>query len=441
MPVDNQFPDPTPAQYREKIGHFTHERKECVTKAQRILARATVENRELTQDEANEAEALTNSAEMLTKKIDRFRDHLSGDTPPVENRTNHQPGDHPGNRSERGYQPGEYRSLGKGESLREHLVGTGEIVVERRSRPLSLGKTIRGIVSGDWTNATEEKRALGNSSDIQGGYLIGGELSAEWIDRARSRSVMMAAGARVVPMRTASMAMARITSDPVPGWRSDGALIASSDPLFGSVNFSAKSLAVSVPVARELLADAQNAAEVIESVLESALALELDRAILDGDGVQKPQGIRQAVNVGGLAVGGAANTLHFAQAVGAVLQENETPTGIVCHPRTFSAAVDRAVDSTGQPLRLPPSLERLPWFQTTSVPANIGGSNTVGYVGDFSKVILGLRSNIEIRVATEARDASGRGFERNEVIVVGILRADSMLIREKAFCVLTGITN
>lgn len=272
--------------------------------------------------------------------------------------------------------------------------------------------------------------------------MLNDELSAVWIDKARAASVMIAAGVKVVPMKTASLSMIRVTGDPTPAWRIEGDPVASSDPVFGGVQFNARSLAVSIPISKELLADAANAADIVESVLVSAMALELDRAVLDGDGVRKPKGIRTTPNVGTLAVSGAATTLKFAEAVGAVLQQNESPTGIVLHPRTFSAAVDRAVDSTNQPLRLPPSLERIPWFQTTSVPITLGGgTETAPVVGDFSKVILGLRQGIEIQIASQARDANGRGFERNEAIILATLRADSMLVREKAFCVMTGVTN
>lgn len=272
--------------------------------------------------------------------------------------------------------------------------------------------------------------------------MLNPELSASWIDRARAASVMVKAGVRVVPMKTASMSMVRVTGDPTPGWRIEGDVVASSEPVFGKANFYAKSLAVMVPVSKELLADALNAADIVESVLVAAMALEFDRAVLDGDGVRKPEGIRNAPNVGTLAVSGAATTLKFAEAVGLVRQQNEEPNGIVLHPRTFSAAIDRAVDTTNQPLRLPPSLERMPFVTTVSVPATLGGgSDTVAYVGDFSQVIVGLRQNIEIAVSTQGSDSTGRGFPRNEALIVAILRADSMLVREKAFCVLTGVTN
>lgn len=435
MPVSEHV-DLTSAQIQQKIGQLTNERRECVEKARKILDLATTEKRDLTASETRESDDLLDAADRLATTIGKYQKILNGETPRGKGGSISNP-----EPEARSCQPGEYRALVANESFREHLVGTGEIE-ERRGRPLSLGKTIVGIVTGKWDSAQDERRALSGSSDTAGGYMLSTELSAAWIDRARAASVMVRAGVGIVPMRTASLSMLRVTGDPTPGWRGEGDVIASSEPVFGAANFNARSLAVMVPVSKELLADAANAAEIVESVLVAALALEFDRAVLDGDGIRKPLGIRQTTGVGTLSVGGAATTLKFAEAIGAVRVENETPTGIVLHPRTYSAALDRAVDTTNQPLRLPPSLERMPFYQTTSVPTTLGGgAETVAYVGDFSQVIVGLRQNIEIAVSMQGATSDGRGFPRNEAIIAAILRADSMLIREKAFCVMTGVTN
>jgi HK97 family phage major capsid protein len=440
MSTPRTWRDFSDAELGPELAALRSQRSALLAKANKLFARATVEGRDLTAEETREADALLDEAAALAHKLGSASMGEAQKRAGIAHARLEQ-GTAIGGPEARSYQPGEYRALAANESFREHLVGTGEIE-ERRGRPLSIGRAIVGLVTGKWDGAAEERRALSGSNDTAGGYMLSPELSATWIDRARAASVMIRAGVKVVPMRTASLSMLRVTGDPVPAWRGEGDLIATSEPAFGAVHFSARSLAVAVPVSRELLSDTVNAAEVVESVLVSAMGLELDRAVLDGDGVRKPLGIRRTAGVGTLSVGGAANTLHFAQAVGLVLQQNETPTGIVVHPRTFSAAVDRAVDSTNQPLRLPPSLERLPWFQTTSVPTNLGGgTETAPIVGDFSQVVVGLRQNIEIAIAKEGTTADGRGFARNEAIIVAILRADSMLVREKAFCVLGGITN
>lgn len=434
--------DFTDAELGPDLAALRSQRSDLLKKANKILAVSTSEGRDLTPEETRESDAILDEVKVLEHRLGNASMGEAQKRAGTEDFTNGNRGKPLNPRAEeRAFLPGEFRALAKDESFREHLIGTGEIA-ERRGRPLSLGKTIRGIVTGQWQGAEDERRALSGSNDTAGGYMLSEELSSTWIDRARAASVMVNAGVKVVPMKTASLSMVRVTGDPTPAWRIEGDPIATSEPVFGGVTFNARSLAVAVPISKELLADAANAADIVESVLVSAMALEFDRAVLDGDGVRKPKGIRNTTGVGTLAVSGAATTLKFAEAIGSVLQQNEKPNGIVLHPRTFSAAVDRAVDSTNQPLRLPPSLEKMPFFQTTSVPITLGGgSETAPIVGDFSKVVVGLRQNIEVAISTQGTTTDGRGFGRNEAIIVAILRADSMLIREKAFCVMTGVTN
>ncbi|MGE3107324.1 MAG: hypothetical protein AB7G11_14000 [Phycisphaerales bacterium] len=126
--------DLTNEQIQRKIDQLTTERRECQTKARKILAKATVEDRELTPEESREADSLMDGADRLSEKIAKHQKTLSGETPPGKGGIISAPGP-----EDRAYQPGEYRALAKDESFREHLIGTGEIE-ERRGRPLSLGR-------------------------------------------------------------------------------------------------------------------------------------------------------------------------------------------------------------------------------------------------------------------------------------------------------------
>jgi HK97 family phage major capsid protein len=406
-------------------------RDDAFANANVLLARAKSEAREMTSDEARSFESAMNEIEVLNARLDNS---------PLPRRSAPAPvGGRPESRANL-YSPGEFRSFGKGESIHAHLVETGEI--ERRNvHPLALGKALVAMVTGG-SRSEEESRALNGLSPTAGGYMVSDGISSLVIDAVRARTVAIEAGVRVSPMTSRDMTLIRVTGDPTPGWRNEGGLVASSEPTFGAARMSAKSLACLIPVSKELLDDAANAAEIIQTTLVNALAVELDRAILDGDGITKPLGLRQQTGIGTLAVGGAATTLKFAEAVGKVREANEVPSGIVLHPRTFGAAVDRAVDSTNQPLRLPPSLERMPFLQTTSVPATLGaGTDTVAYVGDWSQLIVGMRTGIQIEIARQASDSNGRGFGRNEVLILASVRADTVLTRATAFSVMTGITN
>jgi len=56
--------------------------------------------------------------------------------------------------------PEEYRSLDAPRNVEHRVLGKNEKIATRASN-LSLSKTIRGLATGQWDNATEERAALG----------------------------------------------------------------------------------------------------------------------------------------------------------------------------------------------------------------------------------------------------------------------------------------
>src|SRR5262249_48722697 len=78
---------------------------------------------------------------------------------------------------------------------------------------LSWRKSLRGITTGNWEGAAQE-RSMSEGTGSAGGFLVPTPLSDQVIDRARNAVVTMKAGATVVPMDAATLAIARVTGDP-----------------------------------------------------------------------------------------------------------------------------------------------------------------------------------------------------------------------------------
>ena len=78
-------------------------------------------------------------------------------------------------------------------------------------KALDLGKYVRGAVTGDWSNAVEERAAFNTSTT---GVIIPNVLSAQVIDKARNLSLFTAAGVPIVPMSTNNLTIARVAEDP-----------------------------------------------------------------------------------------------------------------------------------------------------------------------------------------------------------------------------------
>lgn len=307
-------------------------------------------------------------------------------------------------------------------------------------RGAGLGDIMRAMVTGKRTDA--EERALAEGTTTAGGFTVPAPLAAEFIDRLRARSVVMAAGARTVPMTSQTLAIARLETDPEIAWRAENAVVADSDPTFGRVLLTAKSLMGYVKVSRELLDDSVNVGEILQNAITKAAALELDRACLYGTGADnQPEGLAVISGINSVSMGnnGAALT-NYDKVIDTIyemqLDNASDPTAMIYHPRT-GAAFAKLKDGQNNPLTVPEMVARVPKLTTTSVPIDEtqGTASTASSIltGDFRQMLVGIRDNLTIRVLTE------RFADNNQVAFIFGLRADMQLAHKASFSKLIGI--
>ncbi len=303
---------------------------------------------------------------------------------------------------------------------------------------LSVGKYFRAMVTGGSTDA--ERRALAEGTDSAGGFSVPTVLSANLLDLMRSSNVAMQAGAMTVPLTSDRNHIAKVATDPVPAWRGENGAVNESDPTFSRVEFVPKSLAVLVKVSRELLEDSLNIEQELPRIMAAAMARELDRVVFLGTGTgNEPSGLDTISGV--LESAHDATLASYSPLVSArrllMGQNNDLVSAYVMHPDT-EATLGDLVDSTGQPLNYPTILDRprpLQMLTTTQLPVNLGtGTNeTTIYAGDFSKLMIGLRSGIRVEVLKERyADNMQYGFLIHA-------RYDVVASHPNAFCRITGI--
>lgn len=322
-------------------------------------------------------------------------------------------------------------------------------VVRRQSESdytrLSLGRYVKGIVTGDWSGAEDERRAMAEGTLAGGGYLVPTPLSAQVIDRARNLAQVMKAGAVTVPMDSETLTVARVVEDPTVAWKVENAPITASDMTFEPVKFQAKTLVGMAKLSVELFEDAANIDQVVENALSQAIALELDRAALRGSGVDpEPRGVRNVSGVQFIDLGDNGGQIDFGKFSEAVqkIQEANGPDAsslaAIYAPRT-AGTLDRLTDSTGQPLQPPASFANLRKLVTNQVPVNLtkgtAANASEAYVGDFKQLWIGMRKNLTIEVSRQAGDA----FGNLQVWIRIYARYDVQLAQPKHFVVIDGI--
>ena len=363
-------------------------------------------------------------------------------------------------------------TLGPQDSLTAYVASRGESMRASSSREINdshdtpLGESDWSIESLPQPGEIAKALALGTrlpdgrtvqnalgTIDTEGGFMIPDSYGAMFIDVARPLSAILNNGARMVPMTTRVMHLIRADSDPSAQWRPEGVDVKASSPSFGQINLEAKTLACVTPIPIEHLEDSANAASLIQELMASKMALQLDQAALRGSGAEsEPLGIINNAGVNLVdSVGTPANYAKVSEAVGKIMRANY-PGAVddltwIQSPRD-AETYDQLVATDGQPLQPTPWAAALRRAATTSLPTDLGaGSNeSESVVGDFSQCLVGMRTTgINIRVLDAGEIDDVDGFTHNAAsqlkkLIVCYMRADVALLRPSWFTVLDGIT-
>jgi len=344
---------------------------------------------------------------------------------------------------------GEYRAgepLRRGQSfegfVRARGLAAGDDQVDDDRGRLSLRKSLKGIVTGDWRDAEPERRAMSEGVLASGGFMVPTILSAQLVDLARNQTRVIQAGAKVVPMANKTVNVAKWVTDPAAAWHTENAAITPSDATIGTVQLDAKALAGITVVSRELLEDADNVEEELRQAFAAQFSLKVDAAALYGTGTApEPRGVKNTTGITTVALGGVngstpANYDFLADAIGTLADNNETANAAILSPRS-ARTLGKLKDTTGQPLMRPSYLDGLPMFVTNQ----IGTTFTVGtstdtsdvFVADWSQLFVGVRTELQIGVLTE------RYADNGQIGFVSWWRGDVVVARAKAFHVTTGV--
>src|SRR5262249_26893225 len=157
------------------------------------------------------------------------------------------------------------------------------------------------------------------------------------------------------------------------GWYAENAAITGSDMTFERVMFTSRTLAALCKMSIELFEDGQGIDQVVSRSLAAALALELDRAALFGDGTgAMPTGVYNYANVQSLAAGGPLSSYaKIITALQKIHEANGAANAMIHSPRTWGV-LEALADTTGNPLRPPASVEQLQRLVSKQVPINVG---------------------------------------------------------------------
>lgn len=319
---------------------------------------------------------------------------------------------------------------------------------------ISVGRFLRAKLLGDraedWSELQKEigeleeheRKAMATSPDAAGGFTVPAPLAREFIDLLRSQLVLSQAGARLVPMESKTLQVAQIVADAPVSWHAENAALTAADPTLDSVTLNARTVVGIVRFSLELAQDSLNIQEAITRSLTGAMAAEIDRVGLLGDGSNNsPTGVQNFNGRNSITGIGALSSYDpWIDAMGALLASNvplERITASVMGADVWTALAKLKTGIAGDrtPLVRPAALNDVRFLPTTLVPTS-GGSPQIGaaFLADWGDLLYGVRQDISVRVLQEAFMGSNL-----QLAVLVYARVDFQPARAESFCTLEGL--
>lgn len=303
--------------------------------------------------------------------------------------------------------------VNKGESFFNATIKNSE------NKDLSIGKYVKGMLTGDWENATSEKATYRELTTSTGKTLIPQELSAQIIDLARPQ--MALGDIPILPMESNNMTIARIEKDPVFQFKEELAKVEFSDMTFGSVDLKSRTIYGLMKISLELLNSAKNIDQVIQQAMANSIAQSIDTVGLYGDGQLQPKGILTYEDINIISSGDIETSKYtsFVKGIGAITKANGVPTTIA-YNSNIDTSLSLLTDTTGQPLNMPKKVEEL----QHKVSNNIKDNQAMVY--DNNSIVMGLQNKIIIDTSSEL------GFEDGSVWLRVYAMLDFAILKPKS---------
>ena len=269
-------------------------------------------------------------------------------------------------------------------------------------KPLDLGKCIRGMVTGDWSGALEERTAINTTS---AGVLIPAVLSAQIIDKARNISLFSSAGVPIVPMITNNLTIARVKTDPVFAFKEELAEATESSFELEPVELKAKTAYGYAYCSLETIRSASNLTEILYKVFSQAFADMCDKAMLYGQTSNNtladyaPSGVLNDADINSITASNVGFS-DFVKGIGAIKRANGIPTVVGMNAAT-EEQLALLTDANGNVLMPPEAFAKLAKVISNQLAEDeTDGSDAL--VFDPAAMIIGVQNNITIKMITDS---------------------------------------
>lgn len=272
-----------------------------------------------------------------------------------------------------------------------------------------------------------------NSTTSAGELVPTDHRADQYINPLRNALLARKLGVRVLSGLRGNVTMPKHGTGLTVGWVAEGGNLGDSDMGFDPVTLAPKHAGGKTEMSRQLIQQSSpDVEQLIRDDLAFAIAKAIDSALILGGGANEPTGVLSTV---GIQTANLA-TLNWANVLTMIQKAELENAGVVnwlthAKAKTKLASTLKAAGIPGYLLENG-RMADLPLFSTNQVPEKAGAPATGRVIlGDWSQVMLGIWSEVDILVNPYAEPAYSRGGVNVRVMTT----CDIALRHPKAFVV------
>lgn len=255
----------------------------------------------------------------------------------------------------------------------------------------------------------------------------------QYIEPFRNSLLARRLGVRVLSGLTGNVSIPKHGTGTTVGWVAENAALSASDMAFDEVTLTPKHAGGMSEMSRQLIMQSSPDIEaLVRSDLSAMLAQAIDSALIDGGGTNQPKGVLKTTGIQ------TANltTLNWANVLGMVQKADlsNAPVANWLGSTKVKAKLAGTLKASGIAGYLLEGgrMADLPAYFSNQVPEKTGTPNTGRLIlGDWSQVLLGIWSELDILVNPFAETAYSKG----NVLVRAMSTVDIALRHPESFVV------
>lgn len=260
----------------------------------------------------------------------------------------------------------------------------------------------------------------------------------QFIEPFRNSLLARQLGVRVLSGLTGNLSIPKYGTGLTAGWVAENSALTPSDMSFDSpVTLSPKHAGGMTELSRQLIQQSSPDIEaLVRSDLSFILAQAIDSALIKGGGSNEPTGILSSIGSNGGVQDGTLATLSWATVLEMVEQielVNASAGNWLTSPevKTKLRSTLKSASAGAQYLLEGGRMADLPLYSTNQVPKNAGAGTVI--LGDWSQVMLGIWSEIDILVNPFAETAYSKGnvlVRAMSTVDIGIRHPESFVVAD-----------